>query len=85
MCFWVYNKIKTVDTRKAGRPEREKKMKNEMAMIKDADGNEIFVVETIGKAKDYAKENGIGANGEYIAIGYFDDSNYFIVTDYEEI
>ena len=60
-------------------------MMNEMAMIKDADGNEIFVAETIGKAKDFAKENGIGGSGEYIAIGYFDESNYFNVTDYEEL
>ena len=24
-------------------------------------------------------------NGEYIAYGYFDESNYFNVTDYDEI
>ena len=59
----------------------------EVAIVRDADGNEIFFGETIGKCKEYCTENNItGSNGEYIAIGMFNEDNgYFQVEDYETI
>ena len=58
----------------------------EKAMIKDADGNEMYLGETIGECQEYChKHNITGSNGEYIAIGYIDEYNYFVVEDYEEI
>lgn len=59
----------------------------EAAMVVDADGNEIFFGETVGKCREYCENHNItGSNGEYIAIGNFYESDrYFDVFDYEEI
>lgn len=59
----------------------------EVALVKDADGNEIFFGETIGECQRYCDEHNItGENGEYIAIGTFDEeSGYFEAEDYTEI
>ena len=58
----------------------------EMVMLKDADGNEIYLAETIGKCREYAKAHNItGNNGEYFAFGNYDENaKYFDVYDYEE-
>lgn len=59
---------------------------NEKAMVKDRDGNEIYLGETCGECQKWCRENGIdGSNGEYIAIGTIDEDNYFETEDYEEI
>ena len=59
----------------------------EVAIVRDADGNEMFFGETIGECKEYCTENNItGSSGEYIAIGMFNEDNgYFQVEDYETI
>lgn len=59
----------------------------EVAIVRDTDGNEMFFGETIGECKEYCTENNItGSNGEYIAIGMFNEDNgYFQVEDYETI
>lgn len=59
----------------------------EVALVRDADGNEMFFGETIGECRRYCSSNNItGSNGEYIAIGSFDEATrYFDIEDYEEI
>ena len=59
----------------------------EVALIRDADGNELFFGETVGECREYCTTNSItGANGEYIALGTFDEATgYFDIEDYEEI
>ena len=59
----------------------------EVAIVRDADGNEMFFGEPIGECKEYCTENNITSiNGEYIAIGMFNEDNgYFQVEDYETI
>ena len=45
----------------------------EAVIVRDADGNELFFTDTIGKAQRWANDNGItGENGEYIGVGTFD-------------
>lgn len=65
-------------------------MKNtvrEVAIVRDADNNDIYFGETVGECREYCQLNNItGENGEYIAIGDFDESDrYFDIADYEEI
>ena len=62
-------------------------MKREVAIVKDECGNEMFFGETVGECREYCSSNNItGSNGEYIAIGTFDeDTRYFDIEDYEEI
>ena len=62
-------------------------MKEEMVMVRDADGNEIYVGAHIGDCREWCKIHNItGANGEYIAHGTFDtETRYFECEDYEEI
>lgn len=62
-------------------------MKKEMVRVSDEDGNEIFLAETVGEAREYCQENNItGSNGEYLAYGTFDeDDRYFEFEDYENI
>ena len=59
----------------------------EAVLVRDADGNEIFFGETVGECREYCTKNGItGSNGEYIALGTFDEATgYFDIEDYEEI
>jgi hypothetical protein len=59
----------------------------EAVLVKNADGEEIFFGETVGECQIYCIEHDItGENGEYIAIGTFDEeSRCFEVEDYEEI
>lgn len=59
----------------------------EMAMVRNADGEELFLGETIGKCKEWCESHSIdGSNGEYIATGRFYVSDrYFEVEDYELI
>ena len=46
----------------------------EVALVVDEYGNEIFFGETIGECRRYCDEHHItGENGEYIAVGDFDD------------
>lgn len=62
-------------------------MKREAAIVRDADGNELYFAETQGECQIWCAVNDItGENGEYIAIGTFDDvSRYFEAEDYAEI
>ena len=59
----------------------------EAVLVRDADGNELFFGETVGECREYCTKNGItGSNGEYIALGTFDEATgYFDIEDYEEI
>lgn len=61
-------------------------MKREVAIVRDVDGNEIYFGETIGECKRYCIKNNItGDNGEYIAIGTFDENTrYFDIEDYAD-
>lgn len=58
----------------------------EVAIVRDADGNEIYFGETIGECKEYCIRNNItGDNGEYIAIGTFDENTRcFDIEDYAD-
>ena len=65
-------------------------MKNtvrEVAIVRDVDNNDIYFGETVVECREYCQLNNItGGNGEYIAIGDFDESDrYFDIADYEEI
>lgn len=62
-------------------------MKVEKVMVRDTDNNEMYFGDTIGECREWCNENNItGKNGEYIAIGTFDENTrYFDITDYEEI
>lgn len=62
-------------------------MKKEMVMVKDADGEELYINNTIGMCVQWCEEHNItGENGEYIAIGMFDEvTRYFEVYDYATI
>ena len=45
----------------------------DVALVRDADGNELFFGETVGECREYCTENSItGSNGEYIGVGTFD-------------
>ena len=59
----------------------------DVALVRDADGNELFLGETVGEGRDWCAKNSItGVNGEYIAFGkFYEDSRYFDIEDYEEI
>lgn len=59
----------------------------EVALVVDEYGNEIFFSETVRECREYCSNNNItGSNGEYIAIGDFDEeTRYFNIKDYEEI
>ena len=59
----------------------------DVALVRDVDGNELFLGETIGECRDWCTKNSItGINGEYIAFGtFYEDSRYFNIEDYEEI
>lgn len=59
----------------------------EVAMVVDEYKNEIFFGETVGDCREYCSNNNItGSNGEYIAIGTFNEATrYFDIKDYEEI
>ena len=67
--------------------EREDHMKYDCVMVRDADGNEIALLETDGQAREFCRTNGItGANGEYIAYGVFDtETRSFEADDYSEL
>ena len=58
----------------------------EVAIVRTADGDEIYFGETIGDCKRYCIENNVtGSNGEYIAIGTFDENTrYFEIEDYAD-
>ena len=62
-------------------------MKEDMVMVRDADGNEMFVGNHSGDCREWCKNHNItGANGEYIAYGKFDpETKCFDIEDYEEI
>lgn len=62
-------------------------MKKEAVIVRDADGNELYFAETIGECLSWCAVYDItGKNGEYIAIGTFDEeSRYFEAEDYAEI
>lgn len=67
-------------------PEQEEEKPEEVAMVRDEYGNEIFVGETIGECQEYCKMHGItGGNGEYIGIGFFTKDRYFEMEDTQEI
>ena len=55
--------------------------------VVDEYGNEIFFGETIGECRRYCDEHHItGENGEYIAVGDFDDETAsFEMFDYESL
>ena len=59
----------------------------EVALVVDEYGNEIFFGETIGECRRYCDEHHItGENGEYIAVGDFDDETAsFEMFDYESL
>ena len=59
----------------------------DVVLVRDADGNELFFGETVGECREYCTKNNItGCNGEYIALGIFDEATrYFEIEDYEEI
>ena len=59
----------------------------EAVIVRDADGNELFFTDTIGKAQRWAAENGVtGENGEYIGIGTFNpDTKEFDLEDTAEL
>ena len=51
-------------------------MKRYAAMVRDANGNEMFFAETVGECQKWCVENGItGEHDEYIAEGTFDEDN----------
>lgn len=59
----------------------------EVAIVMDEYNNEIFFGETVRECREYCSNNNItGNNGEYIAIGSFnEETRYFDIEDYEEI
>ena len=59
----------------------------DVALVVDEYKNEIFFGETVIECQRYCdKHNITGENGEYIAIGTFDEeSRYFEIEDYAEI
>ncbi len=61
--------------------------KRMVALVLDADKNEIYFGENIGKCKEYCRNKNItGANGEYIGIGIYDEeTRSFELEDYTEI
>ena len=59
----------------------------EVAIVRDVNNNELFFADNAVECQKYCADNNItGDNGEYIAIGMFDETTkYFDITDYEEI
>ena len=59
----------------------------DVALVRDVDGNELFLGETASECRDWCTKNSItGLNGAYIAFGiFYEDSRYFDIEDYEEI
>lgn len=59
----------------------------EMIMVRDEDGNEMFASDSRHTCYEWCVENGIdGSNGEYIAFGTFNkETEEFDAYDYEDI
>lgn len=59
----------------------------EVAIVRNADNEEMYFAESVGQCKEWCKLNNItGNNGEYIAIGtYNEETRYFDLEDYMEI
>lgn len=62
-------------------------MKIEMVMVRDCDGNELYLTDNICKACNWCHACNVdGSNGEYLAFGYFNpDMKSFEAFDYREI
>ena len=62
-------------------------MKREVALVVTEDKDEMYFGETVGECRAWCEKNNVtGSNGEYIAIGTFDEeTRYFDIEDYAEI